>query len=311
MNFLKLMIFLMLITIPYSFAEDVILVSENCADSCTAATVASTYEDVVLITTVWGDYDGEVLDNILSYDPETVTIIGGPVAVVDEYKTALESEGIEVERIYGLDRYSTNEKVLDRFRDRLRDRDICILYGEENALNLCNLNNSAVILSNGTGISVKYGFLENFNTNNINLVTTPIFNGQTVTNQLRNQGYSISTRSMSEQELEQNVLRIRNNLQIRIENMENNGINVSNLQENLLEINSLIENGEYQYAYAAETNVDGQVLLYQHQYRNRINSTGISYQIQKQNQMQTTTQNNNQIGSSNQNSASGGSGYGK
>jgi len=305
-NILKNVILLLLVLIPVVSAEDVLLVSENCADYCTAASVATTYEDMVVITTIWGDYDSDVLDQILSYDPETVLIVGGPVAVSQEYEDNLVSDGIEVERIYGLDRYSTNERLLDRFKDQLRDRDVCILYGEESVSNICNSSNSVVVLTNGSEISVGYELLGNFNTSNIDIVTTPLFNGQNIRNNLENMGYKVNTRSMAQSELEENVLRIRNNLQIRIENMENNGINATALRLNLSNIDSMINAGQYQMAYINEAALDGNLSLYQYQYRNRLNSTGVS----KQNQMQSNSQNSGQNGGSNQNSGSMGSGSG-
>jgi putative cell wall-binding protein len=307
LNILRNVILLLILLIPVVSAEDVLLVSENCADYCSAASVASTYEDMVVITTIWGDYDSEVLDQILSYDPETVMIVGGTVAVAEEYEDNLVLEGIEVERIYGLDRYSTNEQLLDRFRDRLRDRDVCILYGGESTSNICNSSNSVVILTDGSEISVDSELLGNFNTSNIDIVTTPLFNGQTIRNNLENMGYQVNTRTMAQSELEENVLRIRNNLQIRIENMENNGINATALRENLSNIDSMINAGQYQQAYANGAALDGTLSLYQYQYRNKRNSTGVS----KQNQMQPNAQNSNQIGGSSQISGSMGSGSGK
>ncbi|AMQ18345.1 cell wall-binding repeat-containing protein [Thermococcus peptonophilus] len=85
----------------------VILVSDNTADSGIAKLLANVTGGVV-VTTPWGVYEPNVTAEILSYAPDQVIIIGGPMAVVNQYVSDLESYNITVYRWGGMNRYETN-----------------------------------------------------------------------------------------------------------------------------------------------------------------------------------------------------------
>jgi putative cell wall-binding protein len=85
----------------------VILVSDNTADSGVAKLLANATGGII-VTTPWGVYDPNVTAEILGYAPDQVIIIGGPMAVVEQYVTDLEGYNITVYRWGGMNRYETN-----------------------------------------------------------------------------------------------------------------------------------------------------------------------------------------------------------
>ncbi|WP_297508947.1 cell wall-binding repeat 2 family protein [Thermococcus sp.] len=95
----------------------VILVSDNMADSGVAKLLANATGGII-VTTPWGVYEPNVTAEILSYAPDQVIIIGGPMAVVDQYVTDLEGYNITVYRWGGMNRYETNLIALEMAKGR-------------------------------------------------------------------------------------------------------------------------------------------------------------------------------------------------
>ncbi|WP_297497230.1 cell wall-binding repeat 2 family protein [Thermococcus sp.] len=93
-------------------AVTVILVSDNTADSGVAKLLANATGGVI-VTTPWGIYEPNVTAEILSYAPDQVIIIGGPMAVVNQYVTDLQGYNITVYRWGGINRYETNLIALE------------------------------------------------------------------------------------------------------------------------------------------------------------------------------------------------------
>ncbi|ASJ12936.1 cell wall-binding repeat-containing protein [Thermococcus thioreducens] len=98
----------------------VILVSDNEADAAIAQNIANLL-GAQLIVSPWGTYDPAASAEILSIDPDRVIIIGGPVAVPEEYTKDLEEFGIPYERWYGETRYETNLVVIGSLKDEFPD----------------------------------------------------------------------------------------------------------------------------------------------------------------------------------------------
>ncbi|AIF70099.1 hypothetical protein PAP_08590 [Palaeococcus pacificus DY20341] len=90
----------------------IILVSDNEAD-CALADYISNLTDVVVVKTPWGVYDPNITADIISHAPDEVIILGGPVAVPEEYVEDLQNIGITVERWWGENRYETNIAVIN------------------------------------------------------------------------------------------------------------------------------------------------------------------------------------------------------
>jgi putative cell wall-binding protein len=104
----------------------VILVSDNEADSAVAEAIMNV-RNIEIVTTPWGVYSEDVVDQIDDLDPSTIFVIGGPSAVLSEYETSLES--YRVIRISGEDRYATAAATLRHFRENFRGKGVVVAYG--------------------------------------------------------------------------------------------------------------------------------------------------------------------------------------
>ena len=89
----------------------VILVSDNAADKAIAEYLAN-LTGAIVVTTTWGVYNPNITAEILGYAPDQVIIIGGPMAIVDEYVRDLEEYNITVYRWWGTNRYETDLAVI-------------------------------------------------------------------------------------------------------------------------------------------------------------------------------------------------------
>jgi len=96
---------------------EVILVADNQAD-CAVAEALSDESGATIVKTAWGEFEQSVLDTIVEAAPDSVTIIGGPMAVVEDYETGLEEAGITFERVWGQTRQQTSLQVFEKFRAR-------------------------------------------------------------------------------------------------------------------------------------------------------------------------------------------------
>ncbi len=113
----------------------VILVSDNEADYALASSVAALL-GAKLVVAPWGSYNATVSAEVLTAQPSRVIIIGGPVAVVDEYAQDLKDFGIPYERWYGADRYGTNLAVVGYLKMEFpsqfsKIRDIAVVNGHD------------------------------------------------------------------------------------------------------------------------------------------------------------------------------------
>nr|WP_157726708.1 cell wall-binding repeat-containing protein [Thermococcus sp. P6] len=88
-----------------------ILVSDNEADETLAYSIADLLGATVIVSP-WGSYDPNATARIIAHAPDEVIIIGGPVAVPEEYARDLEDFEIPYERWYGETRYETNLEVI-------------------------------------------------------------------------------------------------------------------------------------------------------------------------------------------------------
>ncbi|ADG13693.1 putative cell wall binding repeat 2-containing protein [Methanocaldococcus infernus ME] len=157
-----LLVLLSLLALTYVSAETVVLVSDNSADYATALAIAEAL-NATIVTTEWGIYNESLITKIENLTPDNVIIVGGPLAVVENYTKALEDYGINVERVGGKDRYQTNAIALNQFKlmlqKRFKNMSACICYGYDDiALNeSINLvaNGSVPILTNGLNLSVN------------------------------------------------------------------------------------------------------------------------------------------------------------
>ncbi len=113
----------------------VILTTNNEADLAVAYNVAALLNAKVIVSP-WGTYDPKVSAEILSARPDRVIIIGGPVAVPEDYTADLSGFGISYERWYGETRYGTNLQVVEHLREEFPEvlndvRTVVVINGRD------------------------------------------------------------------------------------------------------------------------------------------------------------------------------------
>ena len=90
----------------------VILVSDNESDYSLAVSMQY-YINAQIVVVPWGQFSNDKLNELLSLDPSSVIIIGGPKAVPSEYSEILKADNIDVVRLWGQDRVGTSQAVFD------------------------------------------------------------------------------------------------------------------------------------------------------------------------------------------------------
>ncbi|AIF69560.1 hypothetical protein PAP_05800 [Palaeococcus pacificus DY20341] len=105
---------------PFISAQEgnniVILVSDNEADSAVAENVGGLL-GAQIVTTTWGLYDPQISAQIIEKEPDLVIIIGGEVAVPEEYEEDLDDMEIEVIRWAGKNREETSLDVIKGMKE--------------------------------------------------------------------------------------------------------------------------------------------------------------------------------------------------
>ena len=264
----KKLLLLLLIAIPMVSATDVVLVSDNCADKCVALEVADAINATV-ITTEWGVYNESLVDEILALNPDKVIIIGGNLAVVENYTTALENAGITVERVGGKDRYETNANVTLRFQNQFRyaygnNTTACVCHGlDDIALNetmkLIKNGTCLVLLTNGINLSVEPQKLQ-LRINKVEIVENPLCqfcNYSSLAMKLQRKGLNVAIEKIPEDKVKlmlQNKIKVMERKILMLKRM---GANVTDLEEKLNEVEELINQNRYQDAYRVMVQLQG------------------------------------------------------
>jgi putative cell wall-binding protein len=266
----KLMVLLSLIALSASAvsATDVVLVSDNCADQTCALEVANVL-NATIVTTTWGIYNESVIDEIKSLNPDKVIVIGGNLAVVDDYIIALENEGLTVERIGGQTRYDTNANITLRFQNEFAhaygNATICVAHGMDDI----SLNETMarvrdghclVVLSNGTNLSVEPERLH-LRINKVEVIENPVCpscNHSAVVNGLRNKGLNVAVQNIPEDRVKSMIQNRIRHMEMKIEMLKGQGINTTELEEQLNEVNALMNQNKYQDAYRIMIQLEGE-----------------------------------------------------
>ncbi|ABO35191.1 conserved hypothetical protein [Methanococcus maripaludis C5] len=249
MDIFKKLALLMIVLMPVSFASDVILVSDNFADKLVAQTIADELDGFVLIESPWGNFSNDTLNEILNQTPKNVVIIGGLVAVPENYTDALENENITVERINGSDRYETNNLTINRFKDLFVNKTILIVYTEGENDTYGNITNVTFVLTDGENISVSEEDMQKMS-DNITVLEDAAYNYSGLLKRLQNHGFQVSTASMPGNVLKAKIERRMNTIQTTLQALEQNGINISEIDTKYGALNEAYNGGNYNYAYA-------------------------------------------------------------
>ncbi len=228
--------------------NEVILVSDNHADMAGAMGIADLINATV-VTVPWGIYDKKIVDYLETLKPKKVIIIGGPLAVVEQYENDVKSLGIEVERIGGRNRYETNKMLLYRFRDKISNVSAVICHGyDEFALNESIAMHRVVILANDTDVVVppmQYGIMHAV------MMHTPIFNLTPVKLKIQKYGINVTVETLAEERIKVMIRNQIEHIKIKIEILKSQNIDTSKLEEELKNIENLYELGKYNEAYSA------------------------------------------------------------
>jgi putative cell wall-binding protein len=118
------------LVVPVAAQGTYIIVSDSDCDVAMAELLASVME-AKIVKVEWGSYDEEALEELVEKDPETVIIIGGSMAVVDQIQDFLESMGFPIFRIAGEDRKETSLEVYRSFKDYFND-DFAVIVVDTN-----------------------------------------------------------------------------------------------------------------------------------------------------------------------------------
>ncbi|ASJ11200.1 hypothetical protein A3L12_07780 [Thermococcus sp. P6] len=159
----------------------VILVSDNEADGSVVQYLANV-TGAVVVTTPWGRYDPNVTARIIAYAPDEVIIIGGPVAVSEEYASDLEELNITVERWGGANRYETNLKVMKEAMARFGlsfNESVIIVPGNDSvalkkAVKIALRKRALLLFVNGTDNVTERIIELHMRPKNVTLIGTPV-----------------------------------------------------------------------------------------------------------------------------------------
>ncbi|MFU8653169.1 cell wall-binding repeat-containing protein [Methanotorris formicicus] len=265
----KLIFLLSLIALPIVSATEVVLVSDNAADKACAVEVANTL-NATIITTEWGIYNENLIDEILALNPEKVIVIGGPVAVAENYTTRLENAGIEVERVWGKTRYETNANVTLRFQHQFRtaygdNATVCVCHGlDDIALNetmeKIRDGHCLMLLTNGVNLSVEPTRLQ-LKIHKIEVVENPICqfcNHSGIANMLMQRGFKVEVDKIPEDRVKLMLQNRIKTMEMKIKILKNRGVDTSELESKLNEVEELMNQNRYQDAYRIMVQLQGE-----------------------------------------------------
>ncbi|MBU7017254.1 MAG: hypothetical protein HXS44_07070 [Theionarchaea archaeon] len=109
-----------ILVVPVAAQGTFVIVSNSDCDVAMAELLASVME-AKIFKVEWGEFDEEALIELVEEDPETIIIIGGNMAVVDQVEEFLENLGFPIFRIAGRDRAETSLELYKNFRDYFND----------------------------------------------------------------------------------------------------------------------------------------------------------------------------------------------
>lgn len=118
-------------------AEEAILINETAAIDAISVTPLAYAKDAPIITTEWMNLDSKTINYIKKLGVKKITIIGGLRNVSRTTERDLIDMGIEVNRVYGEDRYETSMKIADEMQKEKNPTEVMFLSstaGLENAI---------------------------------------------------------------------------------------------------------------------------------------------------------------------------------
>jgi len=263
----KLILLLTLIVVPMVSATDVILVSDNPADYVAVEGIAKAVNATV-IKTPWGIFNESVLDEIKSLNPNNVIVVGGPMAVVENYTKELENIGIEVERIAGENRYETNANLVLKFKHMFGNgTTVYVYHGDDIALNgtFQGMDKPLlVLLTNGVNLTVDPEDLD-LEIEEVEVMDSPLYNGSLVAEKFKMKGANVKIKAVPQDEIEVMMENKITALKMKIDLLKSQGIDASELEDKLEELESILDETEeamdedkYEEAYKLMVELQGE-----------------------------------------------------
>lgn len=117
----------------WSKAENVILTQDDALSDALAAVPLSKKLDAPILMTPSNSLDMNVLNEIKVLKAQNVYIIGGTAAISTQIETDLKNQGLQVERLGGIDRYDTAVRIAQKFNP-VDTVYLAYGYGEPDAL---------------------------------------------------------------------------------------------------------------------------------------------------------------------------------
>jgi putative cell wall-binding protein len=101
---------------PIAAQSTLIIVSDSDCDIAMAELLASVTE-AEIVQVEWGQFEEQTIEDVIQSDPDTIYIIGGGMAVVEEIQEVLEDMGFSIFRIAGEDRAETSLELYKAFKE--------------------------------------------------------------------------------------------------------------------------------------------------------------------------------------------------
>lgn len=121
---------LAILAMPIAAQSTLIIVSDSHCDIAMAELLASVTE-AEIVEVEWGQFNEETIEEVVQSDPDTIYIIGGGMAVVEEIQEILEDMGFSIFRIAGEDRAKTSLELYKTFKEFFND-DFAVLVVDTN-----------------------------------------------------------------------------------------------------------------------------------------------------------------------------------
>jgi putative cell wall-binding protein len=119
-----------ILAMPIAAQSTLVIVSDSDCDIAMAELLASVTE-AEIVQVEWGQFNEETIEEVIQSDPDTIYIIGGGMAVVEEIQEVLEDMGFSIFRIAGEDRAETSLELYRTFKEHF-NTDFAVLVIDTN-----------------------------------------------------------------------------------------------------------------------------------------------------------------------------------
>lgn len=123
-----------ILAVPIAAQGTIVIVSDSACDVAMAELLASVME-AKIVKVEWGQFDEDVIEDVVEEDPDNIIIIGGNKAVVDQIQELLERLGFSIFRAAGKDRAETSLELYKAFQEYFND-DFAVVVVDTNRVSI-------------------------------------------------------------------------------------------------------------------------------------------------------------------------------